>query len=211
MNKHKFISAISFLMLFSILTSCTSPMTPLQVSEKFWLGIKKKNHTLITEYSVPGSTIEVDDAEQLPDITQATFGKIIIDKNNAEIETELTIFLDNKISKISVKTILSKENNEWKVNYEQTMLPFMVNQQMSELFGGIQELTDGFADEIEESVEEFKKKAIPEIKLKLEQAEQQLRQKLPELKNMIDQFLQDLEKSIEDAMPEEKEAKTRET
>ncbi len=186
-------------------------MSPLQVSERFWLGIKKKNHTLITEYSSSNSAIKVDDIEQLPNITKVTLGKITIDRNHSEIETELTMLLGNKTSKIAVKTVLINENNEWKVNYGKTMLPFLVSQQMSELFGGIQELTEGFADEIEESVEEFKKKAIPEIKSKLEQAEEALRKKLPELKNMIDQFLQDLEKSIEEAMPEEKEAKTRET
>lgn len=211
MNKHKFIIGISFLMICSILISCKSSMTPLQVSERFWLGVKKKNHTLITENSVSNSVIKIEDIEQLPDITEFSFGKITIDKNYSEIETELTMLLDNKTSKIIVKTILINENDLWKVDYEKTMLPFMVNQQMSELFGGIQELTKEFAGEVEESVEEFKKKAIPEIKSKLEQAEQELRQKLPELKKMIDQFLQDLEKSIEEAMPEEKEAKTRET
>jgi ElaB/YqjD/DUF883 family membrane-anchored ribosome-binding protein len=188
-------------------------MTPLQVSERFWLGIKKKNHTLITNNSVSNSELKSDDVEQLPDITKVTFGKITIDKKYSEIETDLTMLIDNKPSSISVKTILINEKNEWKVDYEKTMLPFVVNQQMSELFGGIQELTESFADEVEESVEDFKNKAIPEIKSKLEEAEKELRQKLPELKNMIDQFLQDLEKSIEEAMPEpeEEEATTRET
>ncbi len=205
--------AISILILSSLLISCDSSMTPLQVSERFWLGIKKKNHTLITNNSVSNSELKSDDVEQLPDITKVTFGKITIDKKYSEIETDLTMLIDNKPSSISVKTILINEKNEWKVDYEKTMLPFVVNQQMSELFGGIQELTESFADEVEESVEDFKNKAIPEIKSKLEEAEKELRQKLPELKNMIDQFLQDLEKSIEEAMPEpeEEEATTRET
>ncbi len=211
MNKIRVVSITSLLLLFSVMLSCKSSMTPLQAGEKFWLGIQKKNIVLINQYSSSRSTIKKDEIDKLPVVTQVKFGKIIIDGEQAEIETNLTIFLDKNISNFSVKTFLITEDDNWKVDYEKTMLPLLVNQEITDLFGGIHELAEGFAEEIEESVEDFKEKALPEIKSKLEQAEQELRQKLPELKNKIDEFLKDLEKSIEDLMPPKEEAKTQQT
>ncbi len=211
MNKQYYFSIITMLIISCALFSCQSSMTPLQVSENFWLGIQQKNIALVKKYSLPDSFNDPDDIEQFPDITAITFGKIIIDADYAEIETSVTILSDEKTMDIPLKTHLINENDIWKVNYEQTILPLMINQEMTDLFGGIQGLTGEFAEEIEKSVEEFKEKAIPEIKSKLEEAEQQLREKLPELKNMIDEFLQELEKSIEEAIPPKEETKTQQT
>jgi hypothetical protein len=211
MNKQYYFSFFSLICFCSVLLSCQSSMTPLQVSEKFWLGIQQNNFALVKKYSLSDSVNESDDIDQFTDVTAITFGKIIIDADFAEIETSVTISSDDQIMDIPLKTYLKNENDVWKVNYEQTVLPLMINQEMTELFGGIQELTEEFAEEIEGSVEEFKEKAIPEIKSKLEQAEQELREKLPELKNMIDEFLKELEKSIEEAIPPKEEAKTQQT
>jgi hypothetical protein len=211
MNKQNYMSFIALFMICSVLLSCESTMTPLQVSEKFWRGIQKKNITLVTIYSLSEPKIKTHDLEQLPDISDVTFGRIIIDGDHSEIETNLTILSDKKTTNISVKTVLINENNKWKVRYDQTMLPLMANQQMTEILGDIQEITEGLAEEIKESVEDIKEKAMPEIKSKLKQAEEVLREKLPEFKNMIDEFLQDLGKSIEDALPAKEEAKTQET
>ena len=160
-----------------------------------------------------GSEIVKDDFEQLPQISAASFGKIIIDADIAEVETNVIVTSEGESADVSITTFLNKENGVWKVNYNQTINPLTINQEMAELFGDINEMTEEFAEEIEESVEEFKEKALPEIKSKLEQAEQELREKLPEIKDMIDDFLHELEKSIEEAMPPppEEEAKTQQT
>jgi len=186
-------------------------MTPLQVSEKFWLGIQQKNVALVKKYSLSDSVIESDYIKQLPDVTEIVFGKIIIEAGYAEIETSITTLSDEKIMDIPFKTYLKNENDNWKVNYEKTVFPFKFDLEVTELFGVIEELTEGIAEEVKESMEEFKKKVIPEIKSTLEQAEQEIRKKIPELKNMIDEFLQEREKSLEEALPSEEEAKTQQT
>lgn len=210
-NKHNYFYSITLLLIACGLWSCQSLMTPLQVSEKFWTGIQKKNIALVKTYSLSNSGYESDEMTRLPDVTAISFGKIIIDADIAEIETRVTIASNEKTIEIPLKTYLKNENNIWRVSYEKSVLPLKTNQEMTKLLGDMQELTEGIAEEIEESVEEFKDKTLPEIKSKLEQAEQELREKLPELKNKIDEFLRDLEKSLEEAFPAEEEAKTQQT
>ena len=211
MNKQMYFFTVPLLLFCCALLSCQSPMTPLHVAEKFWLGIQHKNIALIKKYSSLDSINDSDDIGQFAGVTDIRFGKIIIDGDFAEIETSVAISSDKKTMDISLKTYLIHDNDAWKVNYGKSLLPLMINQDMTELFGGIQELTEEFAEEIEDSIEEFKEKVMPEIKSKLEQAEQELREKLPVLKNMIDEFLQELEKSIEESMPSKEEAKTQQT
>lgn len=186
-------------------------MTPLQTSEKFWRGIQKKNITLVTIYSESDPKIKAEDLKQLPDVTDVTFGRIIIDAEHAEIETFLTVTLDEEATNIRAKTFLVEKDNKWKVAYQRTMMQVTVNRNIAEIIDGIQELAEGVAEEIEDSVEEIKEKAIPEIESQLEQAEQEWREIMPELKNMINEFIRKLEESIEESLPAEEEPKTQET
>ncbi|GJM05136.1 MAG: hypothetical protein DHS20C09_11270 [marine bacterium B5-7] len=187
-------------------------MTPLQVSEKFWEGIKKKNISLITIYSHSDSDYSTNAIKQLPDVTAITFGRIIIDPDSAEIETQVTITSDGKTIDIPLKTYLEKEDDVWRVNYNQSVLLLKTNKGMAELLGGVQELSENLADDIEESVVDFKEKAMPEIESKLDQVEEALRDKIPEFKNMLDELLKGLKRSLEQAVPpKEEEAKTQQT
>ena len=209
---HNPIYIITLLLLLSSLLSCQSSMTPLQVSEKFWSGIQKKNISLITIYSISDSGYSADDIKQLPDVNAITFGKIIIDADIAEIQTQATIASNDKTVDIALKTYLEREDGVWRVNYKQSVLLLKTNQGMIELLGGVQEITEELAEEIEESVEEFKEKTLPEIESQLEQAEETLRDKIPEFKNMLDELLEGLKRSIEEALPPKKEEpKTRKT
>jgi hypothetical protein len=210
--RQNYIYIITLLSLCGGLMSCQSSMTPLQVSEKFWEGIEKKNISLITIYSISDSGYSVDDIKQLPDVSAITFGRIIIDVDIAEIETQVTITTDEKNVDIPLKTYLEREDDVWRVNYKQSILLLKTKLGLVELLGGVQELTEDLAEEIEESVEDFKEKAMPEIESKLEQAEEALRDKMPEFKNMLDELLDGLKRSLEKAIPpREEEAKTQQT
>lgn len=210
--RQNYIYIITLLFICGGLLACQSSMTPLQVSEKFWEGIEKKNISLITIYSSSDSGYSADKIKQLPDISAITFGRIIIDADIAKIETQVTITSDEKTFDIPINTYLEREDDVWRVNYNQSILLLKTNQGMTELLGGVQELTEDLAEEIEETVEDFKGKALPEIESKLEQVEEALRNKMPEFKNMLDELLDGLKRSLEKAIPpKEEEAKTQQT
>lgn len=212
--KHHYLRIITIVFMCSGLLSCQSSMTPLQASEKFWSGIKKRNISLITIYSLSDSGYSAEELKQLPEVAAIAFGRIIIDGNTAEIETQVTIKSDEKNIDVSLKTYLEREDNAWKVNYKQAVLPLKTNQGMIELFDDVQEITEELAEEIEESVEDLKEKTLPEIESQLEQAEESLRDKIPEFKNMLDELLEGIKRSIEEAIPpnpNEEEPKTQQT
>jgi hypothetical protein len=230
MNKHHYVFLISLLFLCGTLLSCQSSKTPLQVSEHFWLGIQTKNLALVRKYSLADSIDGSEDLAQFENITAAIFGKIIIDGNVAEVETSVTILSNENKVDVKLNTYLENNNDVWKVNYRKTVNKLVFNQNMAEVLGDIQEMTEEITKQIEESVEEFQKKVVPEIKSKteeieekvvpeirskIEQAEKELLEQLPELKNIFDEFLRELEKSLEELIPDKKESreevKTQET
>ena len=207
--KYNYYPVLIALCLFS---GCQSKLSPSEVSDKFWLGVKTANVALIKKMSAGSLDSEQVNLEALPQVKQYEFGKIIIDGDKAEIETKVSVLAEDKLHHIPVNTYLINVDGLWKVEYQKTTLPLTVKQDVTELFGDIQELSDEIGNEIKVSVEEFKEKALPEIRSKIQEAEKEIKEKLPELKNIIDEFLKDLEKSIEEAMPvEEEEVQTQET
>jgi gas vesicle protein len=210
MNKH-YIYLITILIFCGTLFSCQSTKTPLQVSEHFWLGIKTKNMELVKKYSLANSIDKTEDIAQFENVTDFTFGRIIIDGDVAKIETNVTILSDENVVDIPLNTYLKNNNDVWKVNYKKTVFQLVLRQNANEVFGDIEQITEEIADEIKESIEEIKEKVVPEIKSEIEQVEKEFLEKLPEFKNLFEEFLHDLEESLEEMMPTEKEPKTQET
>lgn len=209
------ISVFLLLGLCSFLLSCQSATRPEDVSKKFWQAVQQQDIEQIKKYSLKDSYSQTTDFGLLADIEDFSLGKIIIDGDKAEIKTRVTIKTGTKQNVLSISTHLLKQEDNWLVDYKSTVAPIITNKEMVELMGGIEELTDEFTKDIEGSIEEFKNKALPDIKLKLEQAEKELKGKLPEIKKEIDEFLKDLEKSIQDSLPEpqppQEDHKTQET
>ena len=212
-NRQPHILLVSLLLVCGALLSCQSSKTPTQVSEHFWLGVQTKNVALVKKYSLVNSIDETEDLIDFENITEVTFGKIIIDGNIAEIETTVTTTLNEEKVDIKLETYLENHNEVWKVNFNKTVLPLEFNQNMAEVIGDIEEITEEITAQIEESVEDIKEKIVPEIKSEIDKAEKEILQKIPELKNFFEEFLDQLEKSLEGLMPTEKEeeVKTQET
>jgi hypothetical protein len=210
MNKH-YIYLIIIFIFCGTLFSCQSAKTPSQVSEHFWLGIKTKNVALVKKYSLANSIDATEDIARFENVTNFTFGRIIIDGDVAKIETNVTILSDENSEDILLNTYLENNNDVWKVNYKKTVFQLVLRQNAKEVFGDIEQITEEIAKDIKESVEDIKEKVVPEIKSEIEQVEKEFLEKLPEFKNLLEEFLHDLEESLEEMMPTEKEPKTQET
>ena len=212
---------------FAFLMSCASNKTPEQVVEHFWLGMKTKNAALVKKFSLKSSVDEEIDLNQVNEITDYNFGKIIIDTDISEIETIVTTQVNESTSEIKLTTYLEKQNDAWKVNYDKTIRQLAVEQNIAEVLSEIEKIKEDVATQLEESVEEiqekivpeinakvedFQEKVIPEIKSELDKAEKEFIESLPELKDIFNDLLKQIEKSIEEMLPEEKEeVKTQET
>jgi hypothetical protein len=184
-------------------------MTPLQVSMKFWEGIKKKNISLITIYSYSDTEFSVNYMNQLLNFSAINFGRIIINKNIAEIETRVTSVSDGENMDILFRTYLHRKNDIWKVNYDESIHSLKTRQEMIKLLRNIHQLTENLAYELEVSVEDIKLKIMPMIQSKLKNIEERLQKKMPEFKNTLNELSDAIKRLLENVTsPEKGEIKT---
>ena len=200
MRKPVLSGIIALCALVLLLSACKGDLNPDQVADIFWTAAVNNNTPLMKRMCSSNSVGDTADFTRLHTVTAFTLGRIVIDGNRAEVETSLNIKEASR--PVSVTTYLMKENGKWRVDYGKTASFLTLNEQMTELIGGIEDLAEEFADEIEGSVEEFKEKALPAIKSQVEQLEKELQKKLPEIRQQIDEFLEELEQSIEESMPD---------
>ena len=207
--RQNIILIITLICIFSGLSSCQPSMTPLQVSMKFWEGIKKKNISLITIYSYSDTEFSVDYMNQLLNFSAINFGRIIINKNIAEIETRVTSVSDGENMDILFRTYLHRKNGIWKVNYDESIHSLKTRQEMTKLLRNIQQLTENLAYELEVSVEDIKLKIMPMIQSKLKNIEERLQKKMPEFKNTLNELSDAIKRLLENVTsPEKGEIKT---
>ncbi len=207
-----FIRDMALRMLFilislGLINACESAAAPKQVADKFWQAALAKDVDAMKRLVIPEQQEHIE-LDLLDSVERYSLGEMIVKENTASVETNL--ILKDSGKQLSLNTRLVRVDKDWKVDYKKTASPFVLSREMSELLGGIEQLTEQFADELAESVEEFKNKAVPEIQSKLEQAEKELKKNLPEIKKQIDEFLRDLEESLKQP-PSVQEPKTTET
>lgn len=191
----------------ALLTACQHQASPEAIATTFWKAAVNNNSLIMKRLASTNTYTQQDDFSLLHKTTNFKLGKIVIDANRAEIET--TLFFDDPDKPAVLTTYLLKEEDKWLVDFQRSVALLNMNREMTEIMGDIEELARQFADQVEGSVEQFRQKALPEIRSKIDEAERQLRKKLPELKQQVDQFLDELERSIEKSMPREAPATTR--
>ena len=183
------------LIALSLTAACKPAAKPEEVTLMFWQAIQQDDLNSIKRLSNLENNddyIELKDKIQLKSLQT---GKIIIDGEKAEVET--TLESANSASPYMVTTYLYKDNNEWRVDYKSTMSIFMIDQDVQALIKDIEILSEEFTKQIEGSVEDIKEKAVPKIRSKVQELEQELEKKIPEVRDKIYEFLEDLERAIE--------------
>lgn len=191
----------------ALLTACQHQASPEAIATTFWRAAVNNNSLIMKRVTSKNTYTQQDDFSQLHKATNFKLGKIVIEGDRANIET--TLYFDDPDSPFALTTYLLKEEDKWLVDYQRSLAFLNVNRDMSEIMDDIEELARQFADQVEGSVEQFRQKALPEIRSKIDEAERKLRKKLPELKQQVDQFLDELERSIEESTPREAPTTTR--
>lgn len=199
-NQLKSILLIATFSLF--LAACEQVKPPEEVSLRFWQAVKSGNISKVKMFTVE------KDIELPPDlalITDVKTGRIIIDGNNASVETLLTI-QEEQLNKVFVlETLLVKKDGKWQVNYDATMEQFVVEDEVDALIEGLQELGEQATEVLSESIEQMAD-VLPEVREEIERVEQEMKEALPEFKEKLKGVLDSLEEALEklpDTVPQE--------
>ena len=199
-----FITSICLLM-----TGCAEGHYPIDVSEGFWRAVKDKDIKAIKKYSTEDSLTGDELSENILPLDEIVLGKTVIDGDGAWVDTTVTISGDKPYT-LPIKTVLIRDNRQWKVDYQATMKWVSKGSSVYSVISGIRNMSEALADELNQSMEDIQK-AIPEIKEEVEEIEESLLEHVPELKKQIKEFVDDLEEAIKDLGEESEDATVTET
>jgi hypothetical protein len=183
---------LSFICLLN--TACEESLYPIDVSEKFWRAVKDKDVKTIQKYSTGDSLTKEDLDENILPLDEIILGRTVIDGDNSWVDTTVTISGDKPLT-LPLRTVLIRENKQWKVDYDETIKLVSKGSSVSRIISSIRNMREDLTKELNQSMENIQN-AIPEVKEEIEKIEESLLEHVPELKKQIEDFVKDLKEAI---------------
>lgn len=168
-----------FLSFLFVLSGCQAVLTPEQVTVGFWEAMAEGDPDLAREYATQETQYLVTKQQHLDDATVKT-GAIFIDGSNATVATTMTLKATENKKVLSFDTVLLKENDLWKVDYQRT-LNNLLNLPFGDIFKSLRAIGETLNKELEQQIPLFEK---------------QIKSFSEELIRQLDEFRRQLEKSI---------------
>lgn len=178
-------------------TGCMTNMSPLEVSDGFWQGIKNRDTAAVSRYVTSASREsfkQQDPARSILPIKQVTLGRTVIEGERAWIDTTVEVAGDKPFH-MSVRTVLQQEDRQWKVDYNATVASITNDSDLGRALDDISKLSKQFTDKLNQSLDQAQK-ALPEIEREIGKIESELRQKLPELRQHMEELMRQLEEAL---------------
>lgn len=172
------------LTLLLLLSGCQAALTPEQVATAFWVAMAEGNLDSAREYATQETRHLVTKQQNLEEATVKT-GAILIDGSNATVATVMTLKKPEDNNVLSFDTVLLKENDLWKVDYQRT-LNNLSNLPFGDIFKSLRAIGETINKELEQQIPLFEK---------------QIKSFSDELIRQLDEFRRQLEK----AAPPEKQ------
>jgi len=172
------------LTLLFMLSGCQAVLTPEQVTTVFWEAMAEGNLDSARKYATQETQHLVTKQQNLEDATVKT-GAILIDGSNATVATVMTLKKTEDNKDLSFDTVLLKENDLWKVDYQRT-LNNLSNLPFGDIFKSLRAIGETINKELEQQIPLFEK---------------QIKSFSEELIRQLDEFRRQLEK----AAPPEKQ------
>lgn len=172
------------LSLLFLLSGCQAVLTPEQVTTAFWEAMAEGDLDSARKYATQETQHLVTKQQNLEDAAVKT-GAILIDGSNATVATVMTLKKPESDKVLSFDTVLLKENDLWKVDYQRT-LNNLLNLPFGDIFKSLRAIGETLNKELEQQIPLFEK---------------QIKSFSEELIRQLDEFRRQLEK----AAPPEKQ------
>jgi len=172
------------LSLLLLLSGCQTALSPEQVTRAFWEAMAQGDPDSAGKYATQDTQHLVTKQQNLEDATVTT-GAIFIEGSNARVATVMTLKKPESNKDLSFDTVLLKENELWKVDYQRT-LNNLSNLPFGDIFKSLRAIGETINKELEQQIPLFEK---------------QIKSFSDELIRQLDEFRRQLEK----AAPPEKQ------
>lgn len=184
---------ISLFLTMLVLTGCFGPESPQDVAQEFWKAVITHNVDDAIEYSTLVDAKSYDAFNKKWDGYQPVTGKIVIDGNQAEVETELSRINDTGINRQKLNTYLVKQDGQWKVDYVRTA-ESINGGALGHFLGQLDELGKKLSDTLMDSSDKFS--------VEMQRLEDELKTLAKsvgeEANKIVEQYGTELKKSIEE-------------
>ena len=194
MKLNYFLKSTYLIWLCIILSGCVTNLSPIEVSEKFWTAVKNKDSTTVRRYISSNGNEKNELTENILPLDEISLGRTIIDGEEAWVDTEVVIAGDEPF-RLPLKTVLLKENQQWKVDYDATVASITKGSSVARVMGSLADLSSQFAKELDRSLDEIQK-TLPEVQREIEKIEDSVKQQLPELKERLEEIIKQLEEAL---------------
>ncbi|MCK5829990.1 MAG: hypothetical protein KAH20_06770 [Methylococcales bacterium] len=164
---------VGFLFLFS-LSACESKKTPTETAQAFWSAMAKNNVDVAKTYCSSQSQIPPSTSNTLFKESTFSYGKIIIDGNEATVEAQIKPPFNNRSS---FTTFLIKENETWKVDCKRSASNLAGNHLVEDFFKSLNELGENLNKQLE--------KQLPLIEKEVESFGQELEKQINNFENEL--------------------------
>lgn len=183
-------------------------LSPHEVAEGFWAAIKTNDIPTLRKYIASRSLKKEDLATHLPSIGNVELGKTLIEEDRAWVETSVVMRRNESESiTIPLETMLIKENGQWKVLYEETVMMITETSELARFLDRLGDLTEQFGQRFDRSLGELQR-SLPEAEQELRELEEKLKAQLPEIKDRLEGLMKELEellKPFQQTQPSEEE------
>lgn len=177
--KNKLFGIIGLINLLLLLSGCQTVLTPEQVTQAFWEAMAQGDLETARMHATRESQSLVTRQQNLEEASLQTKPGVI-DGRNAKVATVLTLKKPENNKILTFDTVLLKENDQWKVDYQQT-LNNLLHQPFGEIFKSLREIGETINKELERQIPLFEK---------------QLKSFSEELIRQLEEFRRQLEKPI---------------
>lgn len=182
-----------------LLVSCEDQFTPAQVTDKFWEAVQAGDSEKIRRLVSSESAQQQDLGLNLLTVESWSTGKIIIDGDRSEVETEISVS-GNESFTATITTYLLAEKGQWKVDYPATTDQLGANSDIGLALHRLDEISSEMLEGLDQSIDKFHQ-AMPVIEQELSKIEEKLRDKVPEIKQKLDEFVRQLEEALKKKQP----------
>lgn len=175
-----------------LIASCQTTETPQQVAQHFWQAVIEDRPEKVVEFSTLKDVEDYDRFSMDWQGYQPSFGKITIENNNANVESEFTPPSGTNLKQRKLTTFLLMQNEVWTVDYLKTR-DAMKPDRAGGLFGKLNQLGKEISEQLGNSTDELNIE-LEQLGEKLEQLTDQLESEAAE---GVEKFTEELEKSLE--------------
>ncbi|MFZ2313687.1 MAG: hypothetical protein WAV82_13840, partial [Methylobacter sp.] len=165
--------------LLLLLSGCQTVSTPEQITTEFWEAMADSDLDSARKYATRETQYLVNTQQSLEDATVKT-EEAFINGSNATVATLMTLKESEINDVLSFDTVLLKENNQWKVDYQQTLNNLSLLP-LGDIFRSLRALGETFNKELKQQIPLFEK---------------QFKSFSEELIRQLDEFRRQLEQSV---------------